>query len=417
MTCSAHSPEHPLCERAASHSVSETKRLKVLILCSSFLPRIGGAQYQLKWFLDCLDLMPQLERDVEVHFAYPNQSSREFVQFDNTFTHDLRLPDLRTSSVARMIVRLGLLLRTIRPDVVHCHGVLPTAAWAVLARRMFRVKTKIIATSHGDDIARLPEWSYGRLNSARSRAVARAVTKRLSLHILISRAMTPFALQAGTPRDRIAYIPNGIPLGDEFDFEADDEPRSSTASPIAANSRGIDILCLSSGRRIKNLDTLIEAFALSRDQLGDSRLLLTCTDERIVALVKDKGLSANIEFIGEVTGALKHAYFKNSHVLCVVSHFENFPLTVLEGLKFGCAIVASRVGGIPEIIEHEHHGLLVSNREPYQIASALIRLAKDNHLRRRLVERGVQIVRRYSISGIVQEHLQVYQSLAVLGRG
>ena len=371
----------------------------------------------MKWFLDFLDRMTQSERNVEVHFAYPNQLSQEFVQFDNTFTHDLRLTDLRISSVAPMIIRLGRLLRSIRPDIVHCHGVLPTAAWAVLASRMFKVKTKIVATSHGDDIAQLPEWSYGRLNSARSRVVANFVTKRLSLHILVSQAMTQFAVQAGTPRDRIAYIPNGIPLGDDFDFEAEGETTSPAGPPIARNGTGLDILCLSSGRRIKNLDSLIEAFAISRDQLGESRLLLTCVDERIVNMVREKGLTPHVEFIGEVTGPLKHTYYRNSDVLCVVSHFESFSLTALEALKYGCAVVASSVGGIPEFIEHERSGLLVSSESPKQIASALVRLAKDSQLRHRLVERGLQTVPRYSMSNVVGEHLKMYQSIAMQSEG
>ena len=389
---------------------------KVLVLSSSFLPVIGGAQYQLKWFLDFLDHLPPSERSVQVHFAYPNRAARKFVLFDNIPAHDLELPDQRMSSVARMILRLGRLLRSIRPDVVHCHGVLPTAAWAVLASRMFGVNTKIVATSHGDDIARLPEWSYGRLNSPRSRFVAKAVTKRLSRHILVSRAMTTFAIQAGTSRDRIAYIPNGIPLGDEFDFEAEDETTPLSDPRIARNGKGLDIICLSSGRRIKNLDSLIEAFALSRNQLGESRLLLTCADERIANLVKDRGLTSQVHFIGEVTGELKYDYYRNSDVLCVVSHFESFSLTALEALKYGCAVIASRVGGIPEFIEHERNGLLVSGGEPDQIASALVRLAKDARLRHRLVKQGFQTVQRYSMSRVVDEHLEIYRSLAMEAR-
>ena len=389
---------------------------KVLILTNSFLPEIGGAQYQLKWFLDCLDRMGHSLSKAQMHFAYPNESSREFAQFDNIYTHDLGLDDHRRSSAARTILRLGRLLLGIRPDVVHCHGVLPTGAWAVIASRMFRVRTRIIATSHGDDIVRLPEWSYGRCTSARSRLAARIVTERLSLHLLPSGAMTQFAIQAGTPRERIVLIPNGIPVGDEYDFEIEDAPTSSACATLAGRGAGLNILCLSSGRRIKNLDALVEAFAMAKDELGQSKLLLTCSDERIDRLVKDKGLSEDVEFIGEVTGSLKHAYFRGSDVLCVVSHFESFSLAVLEGLKHGCAVVASRVGGIPEFIKDEHNGLLVSNRDPHQIASALVRLARDGQLRSRLVEKGYQTVQNYSMSGVVEEHLKTYRRLAASGQ-
>ena len=386
---------------------------KVLILTNSFLPEIGGAQYQLKWFLDCLDRMDHSLSKVQMHFAYPNESSREFAQFDNIHTHDLGLDDRRRTTKVRTTLRLGRLLRSIRPDVVHCHSVLPTGAWAVIASRMFRVSTKIMATSHGDDIVRLPEWSYGRRTAARSRLAARIVTKRLSLHLLPSAAMAPFAVQSGTPRERIALIPNGIPVGDEYDFEIEDGPICSAGAMLAGHGAGLNILCLSSGRWIKNLDALVEAFAMAKDELGQSRLLLACTDERIVRLVEERDLSASVEFIGSVTGPLKHAYFRGSDVLCVVSHFENFPLTVLEGLKYGCAIVASDVGGIPEFIEDEHNGLLVSDRDPHQIASALVRLAKDSQLRSRLVEKGYQTVQNYSMSGVVEEHLKTYLRLAV----
>ena len=97
---------------------SGMRRPKVLILSSSFLPTIGGAQYQLKWFLDCLDRLSPSERNVQVHFAYPDKASREFAQFNNISTHDLQLHDQRLSTVARMIARLGRLLQSIRPG--HC---------------------------------------------------------------------------------------------------------------------------------------------------------------------------------------------------------------------------------------------------------------------------------------------------------
>ena len=390
---------------------------KVLILCSSFLPTVGGAQYELKWFLDYLDRMDPSSTGIDLHFAYPNETSRQFARFDSIATHELNLQDRRTSSVARMISRLGKLLRRIRPDVVHCHGVLPTGAWVLLASRMFGVKTRIVATSHGDDIVSLPKYSYGSRTSPRSRLIARLVTGRLERHIVPSRAMTEFAMEAGTPENKITVIPNGVPVGDEFDFEIGDVSIPAEIPQLVRVGEGLNILCLSSARRIKNLDSLIEAIALCRDELGDSRLLLTCTDDRIIRLVEDKGLSSYVTFIGEVTGQEKHSFFLNSDVLCVVSHFESFALTALEGMKHGCAVVAAKVGGIPEFVRHEQNGLLLSSGEPSLIASALVRLAKDSKLRGHLVEQGFQTVQRYSMSRIVTEHLEVYRTLAAQADG
>ena len=392
--------------------------IRVLILSSTFLPTVGGLQYELKWFLDNLDRQLAERDDVETHFAYPDDRSEPYSRFRNISTHDMQLNDSRIPRVARILVRLGRLIKRISPDVVHCHALAPDALWVFLAMRLVGVRAKVVVTSHGDDIVRLPQWSYGRQRSRWSKFLVAQVTHRLSTHIAVSRAMVEYAVNVGTPEERVVVIPNGIPVGDDYDFEL----HTASYPPVAserdrvdiAEGGGIDILSLSSGRAVKNLDALVEAFAIARRDLGGSRLLLAChgpSSQPIVRSVEDKGMGSQVVFIGEVTGATKQSYFRNSDVYCLPSHFESFGLTLLEAMKFKTAILASDIGGISGLVEDKRNGLLVSPSDIRGMASALVRLYKDEELRRRLVENGSRTVQQYSISGIVEKHVSLYKRI------
>ena len=390
--------------------------LKVLILTSSFLPTVGGLQYELKWFLDNLDRRLSNDGGTEAYFVYSNDRSEPYACFRNIATFDLGLEDFHKASVARMIMRLGKILRKVRPEVVHCHGILPDGLWVLVASHIFRFQTKLVVTSHGQDIVSLPRLSYG-ARTRWSRSLMRYVAGRIAMHVLPSKAMVGHAIRAGSSENNTVVIPHGIPLDDDYNFEKD----LSSSSPGPGSKAdldlggGLNILSLSSAREIKNLDVLVEAFSRVKDKIADSRLLLAChgpSAERIVRLVGEKGLKQQVVFIGEIAGLAKERYFRASQVYCSVSHFESFGITLLEAMKHGAAVVASRVGGIPEFIEDGKNGLLTSPTDVDEIASALLRIHDDESLRKRLVENGKETVRGHSISRAIDEHMALYRRLA-----
>ena len=390
--------------------------MRIVILTSSFLPTVGGLQYELKWFLDNLDRRLGTGESIEAYFVYPNERSELYTRFANIMAYDLKLENLGKAAVARMLIRLGAFLRQTKPDVVHCHGLLPDGLWVLAATRAFRVRTKVVVTSHGQDIVSLPQWSYG-ARTGWARSLRKYVSDRIAMHVLPSEAMIGHALRAGTSKRKITVIPNGIPLEEDYDFEKEQSlnAQSSESRNIDANSGdGINILSLSSGRDIKNLDALIEAFARIKHRMGNSKLLLAChgeSAEAIVRLVNEKGLEQHVLFTGEITGTVKENYFRASEVYCNVSHFENFPLSLLEAMKYGSVVLASRVGGIPEFIEHGENGLLVCPTDVDDIASSLARLYADNSLRRRLADNGLRVVRSYAISRVVDQYMGLYERL------
>ena len=64
---------------------------RILVVTSTFLPTVGGIQFELKWFLDNLDRRLVRQGDPELHFTYPDQASEPYARFKNIATYDLQL--------------------------------------------------------------------------------------------------------------------------------------------------------------------------------------------------------------------------------------------------------------------------------------------------------------------------------------
>ena len=99
-------------------------------------------------------------------------------------------------------------------------------------------------------------------------------------------------------------------------------------------------------------------------------------------------------------------------VFVLPSLSEGLPLSVLEAMSCVCPVVATRVGGLGEIIVEEKSGLLVEPENPEAIASAVIRLAKDSAYRHQVACEGQQVVEsRFSVDRMSSRYRQAYGEL------
>ncbi len=298
--------------------------------------------------------------------------------------------------------RLGRLFRELRPDVVHTHQI-GALFYAGPAARRAGVPV-VVHTEHGKhyDHRRRTRW-LGRL-------AARGAARFFCVSADIAAAVGAHRI---APPGKIRVVPNGI---DTTRFQEENEAGAVRQSlGIPANAPVIGTV----GRlsEVKRQDLLIRAFQQVRARLADAHLLLVGDGPwlgRLRELVAGLGLADSVHFAGYQ--AQPAPYLQAMDLFALTSQSEGMPLAVLEAWAAGLPVVATRVGGLPELVDDGRTGILVAFGDDAALARALGDLLADPATARRLGAAGRDRVEaRYSLRRMADEYQRHYNEL--LGRG
>jgi glycogen synthase len=288
-------------------------------------------------------------------------------------------------------------LLSVRADVVHAHafGVAPT--WLASFARRCRPVPLVIET-HADRGRGTPGWEM----------YARSVT-RLTLRAadrIVAHTPSEAALlrSLGADPARVAVIPNGLDLA-EFGGQP---PRTDASGPLTL---------LFVGRLApeqKGLEPLLRAFARLPAASG-TRLRLVGQDWGGGALVARLARELHVEDRVTLTGALPRGQvlreYAAADIFVLPSLFEPFGLVLMEAMAAGLPIVASRVGGIPEVVAEGENALLCPPNDSAALAGALDRLVRDAALRTRLARAGADRVRQFSWDRILPRWIDLFETV------
>ncbi|WP_232080865.1 glycosyltransferase [Variovorax sp. SRS16] len=269
------------------------------------------------------------------------------------------LSPLRTLAAVRALL---CLVREHRPDTLHAHS----SVAGVVARIAGRIAgIPVIYTVHGfgfkPEIPRLQRWAAW---------MAEWTLARLTAHMVcVSSHEMQLARRLPIARGRLSVIPNGV---------ADTPER---AQPDHAPARIVMVARLA---RPKRPDLLLHALALLRARLGHevpASLIGSGPDMAAHrALARQLKLQA-VDFTGDADDVPKR--LAQHGVFVLMSDHEGLPISVIEAMRAGLAIVASDLPGMRELIDDGTHGLLVAN-EAGALAEALLALTAAPALRARL---------------------------------
>lgn len=267
--------------------------------------------------------------------------------------------------------RLGRMIDDEAIDVVHLHWSrdLPLAA---LAKRSCRRPVRLVHSRHMS-ITRPKHDVYHRY-----------LYHSLDRLVVLSEVMRKDALRFLPANEKaIEVIYLGVPAPDPGITDRLVPPRT-----------GADLLIGLFGRiePLKGQHLLIEAVDLLRERgiHARARIIGHAMDEAWVAHLKQdvarRGLDAWIEFTGFLPDPMR--IMPEFDVIVLATRRETFGLVLVEAMRCGVAVIGSRAGGVPEIIEHERSGLLFEPESAASLADCLQRLARDPELRRRLALAG-----------------------------
>lgn len=379
-----------------------------MMFTTSYLPTTGGLQIETAWQLEVLDeLIIQNSNKIKLYFLAPNKAALRFCKFKNIRVINLNLKPYNKLGITQNAIILWKKLKIIKPDLIHCQSIIPDGLLIYLCKTLLAQKFKYIITSHGRDLIKIPKIQYGIRLKWYINFLIKLVLKKCSKIVVPSLELYDIVRDIGIDKDRIVHIPNGVKAYQTKDNDYKDTPIERWG--ISQND--LCLLSLSSHYPIKDLDSLIEGIRLATNKIKNIKLFIAGDGELKESLkgkVTRYQLNRHIKFIGIIKGYEKDAYFKTSDVFCITSIFENFPISILEAMSYGKSVIATDVGGIPDIVKHNHNGILIRTKSPEDIAKAIQKIYHDKKFKEKISNNAKLTSKQYNITDITQKYIDLY---------
>lgn len=217
------------------------------------------------------------------------------------------------------------------------------------------------------------------------------------------------ALQVLLPEAQIYYLPNAIDI----------RPYQKIASRRSWTEQlQIQLLYLGYLGKAKGTYDLLDAFKMM--DIGEYQVNLNLVGDFLTHQDKDR-LAEMASFVTDdgkkccmrppVTGEGKLACFEEADIFVIPSHHEGMPMAILEAMASGLPVIATAVGGIPDLIANGVNGLLIPPQAPRDLSKAIENLCKDARLRSELGNRNILIAQAYHIEHYVQKLVGIYAQI------
>ncbi len=308
--------------------------------------------------------------------------------------------------VLSLSTRIVQVVREHRLDVVHAHYAVPHAAAAYLARQILAASDgppipKIITTLHGTDITLVgSDPSY-------AETVAFCIDQSDGV-TAVSQSLKDDTYRQLPVRSPIEVIPNFLDC-ERYQPRPDPEVRARLCPPDRYDGL---LVHMSNLRPVKRVDAVVQIFHLVRAQARVKLLLVGDGPDRSLAVQRasEFGLSEHVDILGEQDDIRQ--ILSVGDVFLLPSAQESFGQAAMEAMACGLPVVASRVGGVPEVITHGETGFLHHPDDLAGMANSALALLRDRALHDRIAHAArIDVVQRFCEQRIVPQYEAFYSRL------
>lgn len=299
---------------------------------------------------------------------------------------------------------LNLIFRK-QVKLLHIHVPRRTAFWrkSIFILLAYLVKCPVLIHLHSGGF---PDFYWKECGTVK-KWIVRFVLDRTDRIIVLS-SQWWHLLEAITNNKRLVKIPNFIIVTNG--------ESNTLKQPNALNQNGDSILFL--GRLIdeKGFFDLLDAIALIKDRFPNVKLLCGGEGEWgvVKAYIQRLGITSNIELLGWVNEEQKEHLLKNATIFVLPSHTEGLPMVVIEAMSKAVPVIATKIGGISDIIENGHDGVLVDSGEVKAIADAIVCLLEDARGRKEMGESGKNTVyKKFTSEQVLPKLEELYKEYGV----
>jgi L-malate glycosyltransferase len=303
-------------------------------------------------------------------------------------------------NVFPMILKIYKLLKNEKIDILHVHGYKENFIGGVAAKLL---KSKVIRTHHGK----------GMIESSLFHSLIEKINEKLltSKLISVSNDLKRFLLSNNFKANKISVVRNGI------DAALICPSRSKTEIRDQLHIEPGNIVIGTLGRlvSVKGHKYLLEAIKLVLEK--DNRVVFAVAGngplfEDMVRSAMTLGVEKKIRFIGFTDDPI--SFLNAFDIFILTSLDEGIPISLLEAMCLQKPIISTAVGGIPEIINNGHNGLLIPERDSMAIADACLKLMSNKDYGSQLAHSAFNDVsEKYSLRSMVAETTKLYKELLV----
>ncbi len=385
---------HPdrLC--SSENKFSENEKIRVLV-SGHLSPPMGGVAA----FYESL-LASSLPEKVNLRFVLTSSQRRE-LSSSGTFSL------FNLSSAVADCIRFIKAHLAHRPHVSH----IPTTFGLSFIKHSVCV---VVAKLLGSRVILHPHCSLNILYTEKSISWQRLFRLIIGLvDGIVALSSEWYQLGTSFPDLPVYQIPNAIELSPYREVAREQLARRKRGRPLKVFYLGylgkakgsFDLVDTAKLVLDKSLETVF-------DMVGDE--LTPGEGSALSEKINKAGLSDCVRLHSAVFDSRKFAFFRNADIFIYPSHHEGMPIAVIEAMASAMAIVATRVGGLPDLVMDGENGILVEPGRPDQMASAILGLAADEELRYSMQQKSYQFaIEQFHMEQRVNQLVSAYRAIAL----
>jgi glycosyltransferase involved in cell wall biosynthesis len=307
------------------------------------------------------------------------------------------------------LIQLTRLIQRQRPQIIHTHTAKAGAIGRVAALLAGGDRPIVVHTFHGHVL----RGYFGPLRTLAFRLLEHVLARATTKLVAVSPEVRDELVSLGVaPADKFAVIRLGIEL-DERLVQATEDGRAESRRQLGVDPETFLVGWVGRMTGVKRVPDLLEAFGQLRAGGVDSRLCLVGDGperESLERLAKSLGLAQDCLFLGyqEEMGR----WFESFDAFALSSANEGTPVSAIEALAAGCPVVATRVGGVPDVVQDGETGFLIASGDTEALSRRLAELAGNPDLRMRLGALGRErVTARYAVGRLIDDVDMLYRSL------
>ena len=387
------------------------------LLFVSHSKEVGGAESYLRsLILYSRDALRRDDHDAPVTLVCrPDTALDDWVREIQRAGVEVERIDLKRLSDYARLLRLAR-----RADLVHLVLAYPVGKYQLIAALLARLARRPLVLTHQLPID-LGEIAMSSLKRAAWSAAFRSYRVIAPRHIAVSQAGRGLLIRRyGFAPGRVTVIYNGVDLRRFalLDPGSLADARRRMGEAIAPEGWSGELLLAITVARLneqKGLPDLLQAAAIVKGRSPNARFLIVGGGELEASLreqIRRLGLADTVALAGQQSSGVVATWVAASDLFVLPSHREGLPLALVEAMAAGCAPVATRVGGVPEVITGDSMGLLVPPNDPVRLAQAIAALLHDAGRRAAIGAAARQRARdAFDIDRCVAATFAVYQEI------